>query len=109
MQIIPIALAASGMVVGREVRSSGDATGRVLCGKGMILTDSLIQRLRQLGIESLPVEGHPVRIEGEESIENMLRALDSRFRRVEDDAVMMKIKELYRRRIFKSMGVESGE
>jgi len=109
MQIIPIALAASGMVVGREVRSSGDATGRVLCGKGVTLTDSLIHRLCQLGIESIPVEGHPVKMEGEESVEDMLRALDNRFCRVEGDPLMMRVKEMCRKRIRKSMGVESGE
>jgi hypothetical protein len=49
-----------------------------------------------------------VKVEGEPTLEQMLQALDRRFRRVEDDALMMKIKELYRRQIRRSMGESDG-
>jgi hypothetical protein len=104
MQTIPISLAAPGMVIAAEIKSGGEATGRILCGKGVNLTDSLINRLRQMGIESLTVEGHPVKVEGEETIETMLGTLDRRFSRVVDDPLMMRMKEMYRKEIIRSMG-----
>jgi hypothetical protein len=104
MQTIPISLAAPGMVVAAEIRSGGESTGRVLCGKGVNLTASLIQRLQQLGIESLTVEGHPIKMEGEETLETMLKALDRRFSRTSDDPLMMRVKEMYRKEIIRSMG-----
>lgn len=104
MQKIPIALAAPGMVLASDIKSSGEATGRVLCGKGVTLTESLILRLRQMGIESIAVEGRPVKIEGEPSLDEMLQALDRRFSRVEGDPLMMKLREIYRKQIRQSMG-----
>jgi hypothetical protein len=108
MQNIPISLAAAGMVIAREIKVAGDATGRVLCGKGVRLTDSLISRLRQLGIESVVVEGHPVKMEGEVTLEQMLEALDRRFSRLTNDPLMMKVKKIYRKRLIESMGEETG-
>jgi ubiquinone biosynthesis protein UbiJ len=108
MQNIPISLAAAGMVIAREIKMSGEAAGRVLCGKGVRLTDSLIGRLRQLGIESVVVEGHPVKMEGEVTLEQMLQELDGRFSRSTNDPLMMKVKEIYRKRLIKSMGEETG-
>jgi hypothetical protein len=104
MQKIPISLAAPGMVLAADIRSSGEAGGRILCGRGVSLTDSLIGRLRQMGIESVAVEGRPVKMEGELTIDDMLTALNRRFSRVADDPLMMKIKDMYRRQIERSMG-----
>jgi len=108
MQNIPISLAAAGMVVAREIKTAGDAAGRMLCGKGVQLTDSLISRLRQLGIESVVVEGHPVKMEGEATLAQMLEALDRRFSRLTNDPLMMKIKLIYRKHLMESMGEEAG-
>jgi len=108
MQNIPIALAAPDMVVAREIKTSEDPSSMVLCGKGVKLTASLIERLSTMGIQSVSVEGHPVKMEGETSLEEMLASLDKRFSRVADDPLMMKIKELYRRNIIRSMGDERG-
>jgi hypothetical protein len=108
MQNIPISLAAAGMVVAREIKMVGDAADRVLCGKGVRLTDSLISRLHQLGIESVVVEGHPAKMEGEVTLEQMLEALDRRFSRLTDDPLMMKVKKIYRKRLMESMGEETG-
>ncbi len=104
MQKIPISKAAPGMVLATDIRSSGDAAGRVLCGKGVNLTESLIQRLRHMGIESIAVEGRPIKVEGEPSLEEMLQALDRRFIRVATDPLMIKVKEMYRKQIERSMG-----
>jgi hypothetical protein len=107
MQTISISLAASGMVLAGEIRSSHEPNARVLCGKGVTLTESLINRLRQMGIESVSVEGHPVKMEGEQTVGDMLAALDERFSRVAHDPLMMRIKEIYKRQILRSMGEDA--
>jgi hypothetical protein len=104
MQTLPISMVTPGMVVAKDVRKDGEATGRVLCGKGVNLTESLILRLKGMGIESLTVEGRPVKIEGEQSLEDMFAALDRRFSRVAQDPLMQKVKEMYRKQIIRSMG-----
>ena len=108
MQNIPLTLAAPGMVLGRDIKSSEDPSAMTVCGKGVKLTESLIDRLRQMEIQSLTVEGHPVKIEGEASLEEMMAALDKRFTRVQDDPLMKKIKDIYRKRIAQSMGDSDG-
>jgi len=104
MQNIPISLAAPGMVVAREIKTSEDPSSMTLCGKGVKLTESLIDRLRQMGMQSITVEGHPIKMEGEVSLDEMLAALDKRFSRVTDDPLMMKIREMYRRNILRDLG-----
>jgi len=108
MQKIPITLAKPGMVLGQDIKSSEDPAAMTVCGKGVQLKESLIDRLREMGIQTLTVEGHPVKMEGETSIEEMLSALDMRFKRVESDPLMMKIRELYRMQIRRSMGETDG-
>jgi hypothetical protein len=108
MQNIPITLAKAGMVLAKDIKGSDDPAAMTICGKGVKLTDSLLDRLRQMGIQSLTVDGHPVTTEGEASLEEMLAALDKRFIRVMDDPLMMKIRELYRQHIVRSMGDAGG-
>jgi hypothetical protein len=108
MQTIPLSLAAAGMVLSKDVRSSDDPSSMTLCGKGVTLTDSLIDRLQQKGVQSVSVEGHPVHVEGEATLEQMLAALDLRFSRVEQDELMKKIKTLFRNHIVRSMGEPGG-
>ena len=91
MQKIPITLAAAGMVLALEIRNSDNPSSMPICGKGVKLTESLIERLKQMGVQSVGVEGHPVKIEGEATLEQMLAALDQRFKRLESDALMMKV------------------
>jgi hypothetical protein len=108
MQNIPITLAAAGMVVAKEIKSTDDPSSMTICGKGVALTASLIGRLQSMGVQSVTVEGHPVKMEGESTLEEMLTALDNRFSRVLDDPLMMKIKDMFRRQIFRSMGASDG-
>jgi hypothetical protein len=108
MQNIPIKLAAPGMVLAKEIKNPDESSSMPVCGKGVKLTLSLIDRLRNMGIQSVIVEGHPVTLEGEATLEQMLKALDMRFSRVQDDPLMMKLKEIYRKQLLRSMG-ESGE
>jgi len=109
MQNIPLTLAKAGMVVAKELKVSEDPASMTICGKGVKLTDSLINRLEQMGIQSVNVEGHPVKMEGESSVEEMLAALEQRFRRAGDDPLMLMIKDIYKKQIRRSMGGAGGK
>ncbi len=104
MQKIPIVLATPGMVLALDIRNADNPDGPPLCGKGVTLTESLIQRLQRMGVQSLTVEGHPVKMGGEKTLEEELAVLDKRFEKVSDDPLMKKLKEMYRVRIIKSEG-----
>ncbi len=108
MQKIPITQAVPGMVLAQEIKNSDNPSGMTICGKGVKLTESLISRLTQMGVQSVSVEGHPVKVEGDATLEDMLAKLDKRFSRVEDDDLMKKVKEMYRKQIFRSMGETDG-
>jgi len=108
MQNIPISLAVPGMILAKEIKNSDDPSSMTICGKEVTLTESLIERLQRMGIQSVTVEGHPVNIEGETTLEQMLSALESRFSRVGGDPLMMRVKEMYRKQILRSMGEPGG-
>lgn len=96
------------MVLARDVRASDDPASMTICGKGVVLTAALIERLSRKGIQSLTVEGRPVHVEGEATLEQMLAALDLRFSRVADDPLMNAVKVLFRDQIKRSLGESGG-
>jgi hypothetical protein len=49
------------------------------------------------------VEGHPVVMEGEETLEERLEGLEKRFCLVHHDPLMVKIKEIYKRVIVRTL------
>lgn len=104
MQKIPISLAAEGMVLARDVTRPDAPDGLPICGRGMELSAPLIDRLVNMGIQSVMVEGRPVQIEGQESLEDALDALDNRFSLVEQYPLMMKVKDIFRAVIERTMG-----
>lgn len=101
MQNIPLALAIPGMTLAKPVMRPDSESQMPVCGKGTALTEGLIQRLAEIGVASLIVEGHPVLIEGEETPEERIRALENRFRRVCADPLMMRLKEIYKDRLIR--------
>ena len=103
MQRIPIYQAKPGMVLAKEVRKEDDEISPPICGKGIVLTESLLSRLERMGIQALSVEGHPVKMEGDKSVDELLAALDKRFTKVMDDPIMIKLKDIYKENIIKSM------
>jgi len=109
VQNIPISLAAAGMVLAKEIKADDNPARPPICGKGVTLTDSLLSRLTSMGIQSVIVEGHPVRIEGEKTLEETLNILDKRFAKVSDDPLMQKLREIYRKQIIRSMGEADGQ
>ena len=105
MQNIPIELAEPEMILAREVRRADNINGPPVCGKGVVLTLSLLERLKSIGIKNLCVEGHPVSMEGDMTLAEQMESLERRFVKVGDDPLMMKLKEIYRNQIVRSMGM----
>ena len=103
MQKIPLMLAAAGMVLARDVFRGDNPTGMPICGKGTVLSDSLIARLELLDIQSISVEGHPVQEEGDRSLDDMIKDLDYRFNKVINDPLTTKLHETYKAFLTKSM------
>lgn len=86
-----------GMVLAKPVTS---LAGQLIVPAGTSLDASLIARLRDLGVTSIHVENRP----GEEgdpakSLAELEQALDHRFRRVEGDADLTRMKETIRRQL----------
>jgi hypothetical protein len=106
MQKIPIEFAQNGMVLAQEVFQPGSASSMPMCGKGMVLTEALIERMVRIEIKTICVEGHPVTIPGELSLEEQLALLDRRFRKVSDLPRMHQIKEMFKRSLVRSKGDE---
>ncbi len=109
MQNIPISYAAAGMVLAKEIKLDDNPASSPICGKGITLTDSLISRLMSMGVQSVIVEGHPVRLEGEKTLEETLEILDKRFAKVSEDPLMQKLRDIYRTQIIRSMGDADGK
>ena len=103
MQKIPFELVKPGMVLGKDVLRPALDNPVPICVQGTSLTDVLIKRLRDLGVQSVIVEGHPVIIEGEATLEEKLEKLDRRFHRVQHDSTMQKIKEMFQQYLIRSM------
>ena len=104
MQTIPFSLAAPGMELARDIKNPESPDGPPMCGKGVVLTEALISRLQQKGVQAVTVAGRPVKMEGDKPLEELLQLLDRRFRRVAQDPLMMRLKELYRQHLIRSLG-----
>lgn len=104
MQKIPLASAVTGMVLARDIVRNDNPKGPPICGKGVTLTDSLIERLKRMGVSTVTVEGRPVQMEGDKSLEEILEDLDRRFNKVEDDPLTGKLKKIYRQYLIRTLG-----
>jgi len=93
MQKIPIDLATPGMKLAKPVAND---RGIVLCGPGTELTEEMITRLSNMGAKRITVEGHPVDTgDAEKSLGQQTDELHARFRKVEGDPLMRKIKNIF--------------
>jgi hypothetical protein len=108
MQKIPLLLAEPDMVLARDILRDGNANGPPICGRGVTLTDTLIERLKRMEVQTITVEGHPLRMDGERTPEEILLALDKRFKKVENDPLTNKLKKIYRAYLMKSFGDQGG-
>ena len=108
MQKIPLMTARAGMILARDVFRSESAIGIPICGKNTELTDTLIARLENLKVQSVYVEGHPVREEGDHNLDDILCDLDSRFAKVRQDPLTDKLHDIYANYLKRSMGESGG-
>jgi len=90
------------MILAKEILNPD---GMVLCGAGTTLTSSLIERLASMDVVDVTVEGHPVIIEGEKTLQEELREIDLRFKRVEDIAPLMYLKKRIQAKLVASRGL----
>ena len=97
MQKIPIDLATPGMKLAKPVAND---RGIVLCGPGTELTEEMIARLSNMGAKQITVEGHPMDTgDAEKSLGQQTDELHARFRKVEGDPLMRKIKNIFLERL----------
>jgi hypothetical protein len=108
MQKIPLMLAKADMVLARDVFRGDAQAGIPVCGKGTVLSDSLITRLERLDVQTVYVEGHPVWEDDDRSLDDIIRDLDKRFEKVKDDPLTLRLYEIYKAYLIKSMGDDSG-
>lgn len=90
MQRLPLSYIKPGMKTYEEVI---DANGRVLCGKGIKLTEDHIKRFEEFGVNFVTVEGNPVKLPWEKSLEEELKELEERFKGITDKN-LLEIKKL---------------
>lgn len=96
MQRIPVSYLKPGMKTYEEVY---DAQGRVLCGKGVELTVEMIKRFSELGVSYVSVEGTPVRLPWEKTLEEELLELEKRFEGIVDEN-LLQIKEIVKELLY---------
>ncbi len=93
MQKIALKVAAPGMKLAKPVVND---RGMTLCGAGTVLSQDTIDRLSGMDVKRISVEGHPIDTGQEvKSLSQQLEELNARFRRVEADPLMKKIKNTY--------------
>ncbi len=90
MQKVPLSMVQPGMVLEKPVTREN---GMTLIGAGTELTESLIQRLENMNIESVIVQGNPLAsADGKSAYDAKIERLDYLFRQYEDDSWMKKVK-----------------
>ncbi len=108
MQKIPISLADADMVLARDIFKNDSPSGMPICGKSTVLSTSLINRLQQMGVQSLYVEGHPVQMEGDRGLSEQLLDLEKRFSKTSGNRYNNILFEIYRNQITVAMGEDGG-
>jgi len=92
MQDVTLERARAGMKLARPVTNK---RGIILYGVGAVLTPDIIARLSEMGIDQITVDGNPPNTADEqESLRLQVKELNARFRYVEGDPLMGKIKNL---------------
>ncbi|MEP6601318.1 MAG: hypothetical protein ABJB49_05840 [Nitrospirota bacterium] len=92
MKRVPLQEAAPGMVLVKPVTNSA---GQIVVAAGMALNEELITHLERLGKAAVYVEGAPDEGAGK-SFEEVERELTDRFRKVEGEPQLTRIREAIR-------------
>ncbi len=106
MEIIPLKRATAQMVLAKDIMRSEGPNPLPISRKGTELTQTLIKQLLDMGIQSVAVEEHPICQKEKEGLQEGLDKLAYRFKRLEGNPVMMKIKEIYQDRL---IAIKKGE
>jgi len=96
MQRIPVKLARPGMVLAKPLLREG---GMVLLAEGTELSEAVVARLPDMGVDSIVVQGHPVDLDGMgggTSAAARAARMDHLFRRHGDDPWMMQLKKVFK-------------
>ena len=103
MRRVPVAELEPGMVLAQDV-TRGD--GVVLMGKGAAITEEVISLLTRLEIEAVVVEGDLFASDEERRawLARLEKELERRFSRVENDKVLLAIREMIRHRFRQGLG-----
>jgi hypothetical protein len=101
VQQILSAQAKEGMTLAKDVMTPED---RVLCGKGTVLTNALIDRLAKMDIMHVAVEGHPVKVPGEKTLKEELHDIEARFSLVTKVPPLMFVKKRLMQKMIDSRG-----
>lgn len=93
MQKIPLQAARPDMVLAKPVTRDN---GMVLVAAGTVLTDSLINRLENMDVAAIVVEGNPVDLDGSggQAVAKKMERLDRLFRNFQNDPYMGKVKKI---------------
>jgi hypothetical protein len=94
MQRIPLERAAEAMTLAKPVVNDNGVT---LIREGTDLTRPLIERLKNLGIRQIVVQGHPLNTEGdvEKPLSVLETELEDRFRPTQSNPLMRQVKEIF--------------
>jgi len=109
MKDISLGSAREKMVLAKDITHPKGSTLLPICKKGTELTQGMIERLAGMGIQSLAIMDHPVKREVDDELQERLDALEYRFKNLGEDQRMMKLKEITRRQLIRSMGNDRGE
>lgn len=93
------------MVLAKDVQT---LEGRILCGKGTVLTEAMIARFVKMDISHIAVEGHPVKVEGEKGLKEELQDIEKRFCRVKHVPPLMFLKKRIMERMVASRKEQEG-
>jgi hypothetical protein len=104
MQKIPLILARDGMILAKEIVHPDKSNGPPLFGKGLRLSAAHIERLANIGIQAVVVEGRPVVMEGDAGLDDQLKSLEDRFVRCGQDPFMQQLKAALQRHITRMLG-----
>ena len=95
MKRVPLEEAAPGMVLAKSVTN---AAGHVVVAAGMVVDERVITHLKRMGKAAVYVESAPGGGAGK-SLEDMERELAARFRKVEGEPQLSRIREAILRRV----------
>ncbi|MFW6147841.1 MAG: hypothetical protein ACOC6B_05540 [Thermodesulfobacteriota bacterium] len=97
MQKIDLKAASPGMKLAKAVKNK---RGMILCSQGTELTEPTLARLADMEVKQITVEGQPLYMgHSEKNLQQQIDELQLRFRPVEEDPLMRKIRDILLERL----------